>query len=84
MFYRRSSDLEKLIVARSGRNVLIQFARPGTTHAMICYTGHVLSVHFGIISGGFQHIESVYFPPAGVHDGHGWNLFELICLVEEL
>ena len=84
MFYRRRPDLERLMLLQSSRNVLVQLRAPGTTHALICWTGKVLSVHYGIVAGSFQSVQSEYFSPAGLHDGHGWNLYELICLIEEL
>ena len=83
-------NLEQFLLHRVTRNVLIQHRAADTTHVMICVTGKVLSVHYGIVGSSFQVVRSdtviLFDQPhlMRLHDGQGFNLDELICFVEEL
>lgn len=83
-------NLEQFLLHRVARNVLIQHRTPDSTHAMICVTGKILSVHYGIVGSSFQAVRSetvlIQDKPEllFVHDGQGFNLVELICFVEGL
>lgn len=81
---RRPIDREALILRTASRTILIQHKTSGSTHALVSWTGKVLVVHYGVISGGFHRCESVYLDVTpGLHDGVSWNLQELIYLMSD-
>lgn len=87
-FHRQ--NLEQYLLHRVTRNVLLQHRTADSTHALIAVTNKVLSVHYGIVGSSFQVVRSetvlIQDKPdlLFVHDGQGFNLYELMCFVEEL
>lgn len=92
MFYRRRRFEEAAFLGRAGRHVLIQHPTGDSTHLLATWTPKILSVHYGISSGGvrFQETRRDGFVIAeypvleSLHDGTGWNLTELLDFLEEL
>jgi hypothetical protein len=91
MFYRRRHQ-ERDFLIRAGRQALIQHETDDSTHVLATWTPQIISVHYGISSGGtrFQETRRAGFVIAeypgllSIHDGTGWNLIELLNLLEEL
>lgn len=92
MFFRRGPDQERAFLSRAGRQFLIQYPAGDSTHALVTWTANVLSVHYGVSSGGVRFQETrrdgffiaEYPELLSLHDGTGWNLIELLNLLEEL
>lgn len=90
--YPRRRHQERDFLIRAGRHVLIQHATGESTHVLATWTPKIISVHYGISSGGtrFQETRREGFVIAeypdllSIHDGTGWNLIELLNLLEEL
>jgi len=81
---RRRPDAEKLLLAVASRAVLIQFEHEHGNYAIVSVTQRIAVVHFLRTPHG-DAVHSQYIAlPAGLHDGRGWNLIELLCLIETL
>jgi hypothetical protein len=92
MFYRRRPDQERAFLALATRNLMIQYPAGSSTHALITRTNQILSVHYGVARRGVRFQETrrdgfwiaEYPALLSLHDGTGWNLIELLNLLEEL
>jgi hypothetical protein len=92
MFYRRRPDPVRAFLAIASRNLMIQYPAGDSTHALITGTNQVLSVHYGVARRGIRFEETrrdgfliaEYPELLSLHDGTGWNLIELLNLLEEL
>lgn len=81
---RRTVDREALILRTASRMMLIQYRTTDSTHALISWTGKIFTVHYGLIAGGFVRTASESLDIVVPHDGNGWNIHQLICILEDL